>query len=84
MPFLIQMRQTSDNYTVAIPQISVILPTLNEALNLPFVIPRIALALEGRAFEILVIDDNSDDDTVAACGGLGKTVSRDRICSQKS
>ncbi len=57
-------------FTVDDPQISVILPTLNEAENLPLVTPRIAAALAGRTFEILVIDDASADQTPAVCAEL--------------
>ncbi|HET6248227.1 MAG TPA: polyprenol monophosphomannose synthase [Tepidisphaeraceae bacterium] len=52
------------------PQISIILPTLNEADNLPRVIPRIAAALAGRDFEIIVVDDNSHDATPQVCAEL--------------
>jgi dolichol-phosphate mannosyltransferase len=52
---------------VSAPQISVILPTLNEAANLPLVIPRIAEALAGRSIEILIIDDASTDTTPQVC-----------------
>jgi dolichol-phosphate mannosyltransferase len=54
------------------PQITVILPTLNEADNLPLVVPRIAAALNGRSFEILVIDDASSDDTPRVCAELAQ------------
>ena len=52
------------------PQISIILPTLNESENLPQVLPRIAAALAGRDIEILVIDDNSQDATQQVCAEL--------------
>lgn len=52
------------------PQISIILPTLNEAANLPVVIPRIVAALAGRVIEILIIDDASTDDTPRVCAEL--------------
>jgi dolichol-phosphate mannosyltransferase len=51
-------------------QITVILPTLNEAENLPLVAPRIAAALVGRSYEILIVDDGSRDDTAAVCRKL--------------
>ncbi len=49
--------------------ISVILPTYNEALNIPVIVPRIAECLQhyGASFEIIIVDDNSPDGT-AACG----------------
>ncbi len=54
------------------PQISIIVPTLNEAENLPLLVPRIAAALSGRAFEILVIDDSSQDRTPEVCAALSR------------
>src|SRR2546425_12608873 len=52
------------------PRISVILPTLSEAENLPLLIPRIADALRGRSYEILVVDNDSPDATVDVCAEL--------------
>jgi dolichol-phosphate mannosyltransferase len=52
------------------PQVSIIVPTLNEAANLPLLVPRIAAAMEGRAYEILIVDDSSQDGTVAVCEEL--------------
>jgi dolichol-phosphate mannosyltransferase len=54
-------------------QISLIIPTLNEAENLPILIPRIAAALAGRSYEILIVDDNSRDNTANVCADLART-----------
>jgi dolichol-phosphate mannosyltransferase len=56
-------------------QLSVIVPTYCEAENLPVLVPRICDAAEGRGIEleIIVVDDNSPDDTVAVCRQLGET-----------
>jgi dolichol-phosphate mannosyltransferase len=51
-------------------ELSVVVPTLNEAANLPFLVQRIGAALRGRAYEVLVIDDGSSDDTPGVCGRL--------------
>jgi dolichol-phosphate mannosyltransferase len=59
--------------TVPEPEISLIIPTLNEAENLPVLIPRIAAALEGRSYEILIVDDNSRDATPTVCAELART-----------
>src|SRR5215212_1698962 len=54
------------------PQISLIIPTLNEAENLPLLIPRIAQALKGRDWEAIIVDDASTDSTPAVCAQLSK------------
>ncbi|MFC5067169.1 glycosyltransferase family 2 protein [Flaviflagellibacter deserti] len=43
--------------------VSVIIPARNEAENLDFLIEEIAGALSGRAYEIVVVDEASTDDT---------------------
>lgn len=58
--------------TRAGPGVSVILPTLNEAANLALLVPRISRALAGREHEILVVDDQSPDDTPAVCAELAR------------
>jgi dolichol-phosphate mannosyltransferase len=50
--------------------VSLIVPTLNEAENLPLLVPRVAAAMAGREYEIIVVDDNSGDDTRAVCARL--------------
>ncbi len=52
------------------PDVSVIVPTYCEADNLPILVPRIAAACPGA--EILIVDDDSPDATVAACGELAE------------
>src|SRR6266487_3591213 len=52
------------------PQISIIVPALNEAPNLGELTARIAAALVGREYEIIIVDDNSADDTKVVCAGL--------------
>ena len=48
----------------------VVLPTYNEALNLPLLIPRILVALENA--DVLVVDDGSPDGTAAVADGLAE------------
>lgn len=50
--------------------ISVVIPCKNEVGNLPELIAEIEAALAGRPFEIIVVDDGSDDGTDAAVGEL--------------
>ena len=47
------------------PTLSIIIPTFNEAENLPLLIPRIASVLSGTGWlwEAIVVDDNSADGT---------------------
>jgi dolichol-phosphate mannosyltransferase len=54
------------------PFVSIIIPTLEEAANLPLLIPRIAGAMRGRPYEILVVDDDSRDGTADVCDELAK------------
>jgi dolichol-phosphate mannosyltransferase len=56
-------------------EVTVIIPTFCEAENLPLLVPRIAFALNGAgiSYEILVVDDNSQDGTHQACIELATT-----------
>jgi len=67
-------RSASDMVWAAmgVPEVSIIIPTLNEAANLPVLVPQIAAALDGRTYEILIVDDNSTDDTAAVCARLAE------------
>jgi len=47
----------------ALPEIAVVVPVKNEADNVLPLITEIAAALKGRAFEIVYVDDGSDDAT---------------------
>jgi dolichol-phosphate mannosyltransferase len=55
------------------PQISLVIPALNEAENIPSLVAQIAEALRGRSYEILIVDDNSKDATPQVCAELSKT-----------
>ncbi len=45
------------------PVLSLVLPTLNESKSLPLLVPRISSALHAIPHEILVVDDDSPDET---------------------
>ena len=47
------------------PAISVIVPVRNEAENIAPLVAEIAVALAGRAFEVIYVNDGSTDDTAA-------------------
>lgn len=51
-------------------EISIVVPALNEAENLPTLLERIDAALRGRAYEVLIIDDGSRDQTPGVCKDL--------------
>ena len=53
--------------------ISIIIPTLNEAENIPLLVPRLAAALAGRPWELILVDDNSHDRTREVCSELAQT-----------
>lgn len=45
--------------------ISIVIPCRNEAENLPLLLDEIEAAMTGRAFEVIVVNDGSTDDTAA-------------------
>src|ERR1700727_1687159 len=53
---------------------SVIVPTYREAENLTVLVPRLAVALEKANLkgEIIIVDDNSPDDTRSVCAALAE------------
>jgi dolichol-phosphate mannosyltransferase len=53
-------------------RISLIIPALNEAENLPLLVPKIDQALTGRSYEIFIVDDNSRDNTKQVCAELSR------------
>lgn len=65
---------SQSNDFVGFPRVSVVVPTYNEARNLPFV-----FALMPEVFEVIVVDGRSTDDTVAVAKRLRPGV---RVVSQ--
>ncbi|MBX6328836.1 MAG: glycosyltransferase family 2 protein [Pseudolabrys sp.] len=58
--------------TASIPAVTVVVPVRNEAGNIGPLIAEIAAALEGEwSFEVVCVDDGSDDDTDAELRRLG-------------
>jgi dolichol-phosphate mannosyltransferase len=68
MPIMRQM----PGFDVENAETSIIVPVRNEAGNLPELCRRIKLALAGRLYEILVIDDDSEDGTIEICTKLSQ------------
>ena len=42
---------------------TIVIPVYNEAKNLKILIPRIYKELKSRKFELIIVDDNSNDTT---------------------
>lgn len=51
------------------PAISVVIPCKNEAKNLAFLLDEVDAAMAGRAYEVIVVDDGSTDDTGTVLAG---------------
>jgi dolichol-phosphate mannosyltransferase len=51
------------NYTTKVPDISILVPVMNEAGNIRPLIDEICSAFAGRQFEIIYVDDASNDST---------------------
>jgi len=62
--------QLSPERSLALPKVSFIVPTLNEAKNLPWLLPRIP----DWAHEVVIVDGRSTDDTVAVARRLREDV----------
>jgi len=54
------------------PELTVVLPTYNEAANVPMMVERIDAALAGLPHEILVVDDDSPDGTADLARAIGR------------
>ena len=52
--------------------LSIIVPTLNEAENIPSLVTQVAAALKGKVpgWDMIIVDDDSADGTDRICGGL--------------
>jgi dolichol-phosphate mannosyltransferase len=72
------------------PAISVVVPVRNEAGNVAPLVAEIAAALQGRAFEIVYVNDGSSDGTEAELRGLMaqqpwlRQIRHERSCGQSA
>lgn len=55
------------------PELTIVLPTYNEAANVPIMVERLAAALPGIAHEVIFVDDNSPDGTAAVARRIAET-----------
>jgi dolichol-phosphate mannosyltransferase len=62
----------------ATPELSVIVPTFNEALNVGKLVDALDQALRGVAWEVIFVDDNSPDGTTSVVRKLAETDARVR------
>jgi dolichol-phosphate mannosyltransferase len=62
----------------AAPELSVVVPTLNEGANVVLLVERLRNALAGCRWEALFVDDNSPDGTAALVRTIGETDGRVR------
>lgn len=60
------------------PEVSIVIPTFNEAANVSLVVARVAAALAGYDWEIIFVDDNSPDSTSTVAKELGSHDARVR------
>ena len=64
--------QTEPGADLSAPaELSIIIPTFNEARNIAELAQRVARALPHTQWEIIVVDDDSPDGTAAAAKALG-------------
>jgi glycosyltransferase involved in cell wall biosynthesis len=72
------MMKNPDKSLNSSPKISIILPAYNEAESIAAVIAKIQGAIQSsvESYQILVIDDGSNDETAAQAQGAGATVIR--------
>jgi dolichol-phosphate mannosyltransferase len=60
-----------------VPELSIVVPTLNENGNVPMLVLQLARALEGIAWEVIFVDHDSSDGTIATARRLAR---RDPRC----
>lgn len=65
--------------TTGRPDLSLVICTLDEAASIGAVIDQASAALEGRAFEIIVVDDSADEATADAVRAIAQADDRVRL-----
>jgi dolichol-phosphate mannosyltransferase len=70
--------QENPTQAVALPELSVVVPTFNECDNVTTLFRRLETTLAGVAWEVIFVDDNSPDGTWDVVRGLARQDSRVR------
>jgi dolichol-phosphate mannosyltransferase len=60
-------------------ELAVVIPTFNEAANVPVLVARLDAALKGRAWEAIFVDDDSPDGTAEAAREIARLDRRVRV-----
>jgi dolichol-phosphate mannosyltransferase len=55
------------------PELSIVVPTYNEAENVPLLVEKLNVALAGIDWEVIFVDDDSRDGTARVARGLAQT-----------
>jgi glycosyltransferase involved in cell wall biosynthesis len=70
------MTQAPNNLPSENPEVSIVVPAINESENFPELLRRIDAAMKSilpaTTYEVLIVDDNSADNTPAVCADLAK------------
>lgn len=73
------LHRTGQRADVELFDLTVVIPTYNEAENLPELVGRLQKVLDGRNYELLVVDDDSPDGTWELAEELAKTTGLIRV-----
>jgi dolichol-phosphate mannosyltransferase len=68
-----------DNAAAGAIELTVVVPTFNEARNVPLVVERLATVLKGVAWEVVFVDDDSPDSTADVARQIALTDRRVRV-----
>ncbi|MGD9738367.1 MAG: glycosyltransferase family 2 protein [Bauldia sp.] len=64
---------------VAAPDLTIVVPTFKEALNVPLLVERLDRVLDRIAWEVVFVDDDSPDGTAEIVRGMARRDSRVRL-----
>lgn len=74
------LQMTSDaSHQARLLDLAVVIPTFNEAANVPRLIEKLDAALDGLAWEAIFVDDDSPDGTANAAREIGRRDPRVRV-----